>query len=97
MTTIQAIFGDVIDDNRFPALANFVADRGFNLKLAARFKPESDIIFYATGDPSVSGYPRNSGKAHARCATDDVKDSWHRFNATNREDVSVELVQHLSV
>ena len=88
MTTIETIFSDVVDDDRFPALANFVADRGFNLEFAARSKPERDIVFYATGNPSVSGYARNSGEPHARCATYNVKDGRHRFNAANRKDVS---------
>ena len=72
MIRVKAILGNVVNDNSLPVLADFVADGGFDLKLATRFKPEGDLIPHAAGNPPICGYTRDRSEAHASCAADDI-------------------------
>ena len=69
----RLVFRDMVDCDGLPALADFMADRGFNPKLASKFQPEVDFIEHAIGDPAILGHTRHSGKPHTRSATYDIE------------------------
>jgi hypothetical protein len=52
MAAIDFVFGHVIDHHAFAGLANFMANRGFDLQLPAWLETEVDLIEHGTGDPT---------------------------------------------
>ncbi|MEI9932330.1 MAG: hypothetical protein WDM89_17760 [Rhizomicrobium sp.] len=53
MVAPSVVLGDVIDDDRFSAFADLVADRAFDVQFAAGFEAERDIVADAERDPSL--------------------------------------------
>ena len=96
MDAVDFVLRHIIDDDGIAALADFMADRRLDLKLAAWLQPECDFVFDTTHNPAVFGHPRDGGKAHARRATYYVKDGRDRWNPRDRFDISVAVVHCLS-
>ena len=84
MAAIGLVLSDMIDDHRLAMIADLVADRGFDLELAARLQAEGDLVAHRAGDPAVLGDPRDGGEAHAGGAADDFEDGRHRVDRRDR-------------
>jgi hypothetical protein len=84
VAAIDKVPRDMIDDHRLAGNANLVADRGFDLELAARLQAEGDLVAHRAGDPAVLGDPGDGGKAHAGGAADDLEDGGHRVDRRDR-------------
>jgi hypothetical protein len=85
------VFGDIIDNDRLAALADFMADRRFDLQFAAGLEPEVDFIEHAACDPAILGHACNRGEPHPGCAAHYVKDCWNRFYAAYRLNVGPKI------
>ena len=54
MAAINFVFRDVVDDHTLASLANFVADRSFDLQFTARLETKIDLVEHRTRDPAPS-------------------------------------------
>src|SRR3546814_6394078 len=64
MSTPFGINGGIVKYDRLAMLAYFIADRGRNLKFAARGQSKLDFVEDLTGNPTVLCYTRNGGEPH---------------------------------
>jgi len=87
MSAIFWVFGDVVDNNGFTALPDFVTDSGFDLEFAAGRKPELNVVAYGAGNPTILAYFCNRGETHACYAANDVEDRLHSRDALNCRDI----------
>ncbi|MCP1538020.1 hypothetical protein J2W79_003077 [Methylorubrum extorquens] len=86
------VIGDVVDDDRDPALPDLVADGRLKIELATGLEAEGDVVLDGAGDPAVLGDTCDGGEAHARGATDHIEDRGHGRDAFNRDDVVEETL-----
>ena len=92
MQTPDGVFGDIINNDRLAALADFMADCGFNPKLTSRLQPEVDFIEHAAGNPAILGHTRHSRKPHPRGAAHYIEDRWNGFYATYAVDIGLKVM-----
>jgi|GEM_PF-1877238 len=85
----------VIDDDRLPALPDFMADRAFNLQLATRLQTKVDFVKHAAGDPAVLSHAGDCGEPHPGCTAHNVKDRGHRFYAVHALNIGLKILRHL--
>src|SRR3546814_14729799 len=64
MSTPFGINGGIVKYDRLAMLAFFIADRGRNLKFAARGQSKLDFVEDLTDNPTVLCYTRNGGEPH---------------------------------
>jgi hypothetical protein len=84
----------MIDDDRFPALVDFVADRCFDFQLPSRLEAELNLVLHRAADPTIVGDAGDGGKAHARDPANDVQDRRNRRDAIDRPDIRLKIVRH---
>ncbi len=94
MASVNGVLGHVVDDDRFAALPDLVAEGGLDLELAACFQSKVDVIAHAARDPSILGDARDRSETHARRATDDVEDRRNRLHAADGGNVLLERLAH---
>ena len=94
MAAIGLVLGDMVDDDRLTAFADFMANRGFDLQLAAGLQAEIDVVQNPAGDPAFAGDPGDRGKPHACGAADDIEDGWHGIDARNGIDVGLKVMSY---
>src|SRR6202012_3073070 len=94
MAAIRGVLRDMIDDDWLAVLPNFVTDRCLPLQFATGLKAELKAVLDTARDPAVFSDPRDRSKAHARGATNNVKDRGHRRDSADRFDIILEFVNH---
>ena len=67
------VLGDVIDDDRSAAIANFVANRRLNIELTAWQKPKCNFVADGAGYPAIPRHSRHGRKAHSGGAAEDFQ------------------------
>ena len=95
MIDVDFVFGDVIDDDGFAGLADFMADGGLDLKFVPGLEAEIDLVKDAAGDPVILGDPGYGRKTHARGATDDVQNCGDCLNTLYALDILPKVLCHL--
>jgi hypothetical protein len=75
-------------------LPDFLANRGFDLQLAAWLQTEGNFIAHRAGNPPCLGNPGDSGKTHARRAADDIQYRRHRLYAGDRRNILGKTIPH---
>ena len=94
MSAPLLVFRDVIDNDGFPALPDFMTDRCLDLQLAARLETEIDLVEYGAGDPPFFGYAGDRGEPHPGCSAYHFKDRGHRLYAVHSFDVGSRILRH---
>jgi hypothetical protein len=95
MTAIGGIVGDVVDDDRFVALPNFVANRGFDLQLPAGDQAEGDLIPNGAANPAVFGHTRDRGEAHSGRTANHFKDTRYGVDTLHGSNIRAQVGHHL--
>src|SRR5271169_1674146 len=93
MPAIDLILGDVIDDDSFVTLPDFVADGRFDLQLAARMETKRDLIADAARDPAVLGNSRDGSESHTGRPAHHFEDRRHRYDAADGVNIGLKVVQ----
>ena len=94
---VVAKFGirlDVIDDNEFAMVANLIADRRFDAKLAPFPEAEIDAVTNGTAQPPIAGHSGNRYKAHARDSGYSIQNFGNSADLLNSSDVGAEVSHH---
>jgi hypothetical protein len=78
--SVRRILSGVVDDDRFTALPNSVADGCSHLQFAAGRQAEFDFVANRTCDPSVFGHASDRAEPKARAAADNLQHCRHGVN-----------------
>src|ERR1700691_4963765 len=88
------VLRDVVDDDRLPALSDFMADRAFDLQFTARLQSEVDVILHAASDPAVFGHAGDRREPHPSCAAHHVEDRGYRLYAAHAFNIGLKVLRH---
>jgi hypothetical protein len=83
---------DMIDHHAVAAVADFVADRRFDVEFVARLEPEGEVVAHLARDPAMLGHPCDGSEAHAGQATHFVEDRTDAVDRLDRGDVSCKIL-----
>jgi hypothetical protein len=79
----------VAEDDRLAVLADFIAQRGFELEIAAGLQPEIEPVEHGAGRPAHFGHACDRGEAHAGDLGDGPEDARHGVDPLDRCEIVV--------
>ena len=91
----QFVVRDMVDDHELTALANLVAERGLDLKLAAGLQAEIDLVTHRARDPVILGNPGDRREPHAGGPADHFQDGRNHVDPGDRRQIVVEECVHV--
>jgi hypothetical protein len=94
MIAILRVTIGVVDKDRLPVGADFVANRSFDLKFASGLDSETNFIADTTGDPPIFGNASHCSKPHACRLADHFQDRRDDRDRTDHADVFCEFPSH---
>lgn len=75
--------GDVVDDDEFAVLPDFIAESRAEFQFTAWQETKGDFVAHCAGDPLGFSHPGHCGEAQACGAADDFKNFLNRVDAGN--------------
>jgi hypothetical protein len=85
---------DVIDDNQLAMVANLIADRRLNAKLAPLHEAKIDAVTNGTAQPSIARHSGDRYKALAPDSGYSIQNFRNRVDLLNSSDVGAEVGHH---
>jgi len=88
------ILRDIVDDDGFAVLADFIANGRLDFQLPAGLEAKPEVVHDIARDPPTFRNPSDGSEAHSRRSAHNVKDGRHRRDATNCINIRLKVVGH---